>query len=156
MQPGDRLICCLVESLAVGDRFKEWPLHITIVPWFRLDDDSEHLAKGMSKTLTELVAFSVTATETVMFGPKHNRPAILVEPVEILANAHNHIRSYLHQKRAWLVDETTKKRYDFRPHVTFQGEEKLTTGDEVRVSELFMVEQCGDYKEIVSEISFGS
>jgi hypothetical protein len=87
-----------------------------------------------------------------MFGPRRNRPATLIEPSESLASVERHVRSYLHQKRAWLVDETTKKPYDFRPHVTYQGENKLEAGASIEIGRLFTIEQKGDYKEVVAEI----
>jgi len=37
MLPGDRLICAFVSERKVGATFRLWPLHVTIVPWFRLN-----------------------------------------------------------------------------------------------------------------------
>jgi len=37
MVPGDKLICLFIDDYSIGDKFSEWPLHITIIPWFRKD-----------------------------------------------------------------------------------------------------------------------
>ncbi|HSX16397.1 MAG TPA: hypothetical protein VLF40_06405 [Candidatus Saccharimonadales bacterium] len=65
------------------------------------------------------------------------------------------VRSYLHKKRAWLVDETTKKRYEFRPHITMQGTDEFGENGTFRCGRLYIIEQTGDYKEIVGKIGLG-
>jgi hypothetical protein len=90
-----------------------------------------------------------------MLGPRKNRPAMMIAQPTRLTGIEQKVRSYLHKKRAWLVDETTKRKYNFRPHVTTQGEHALQPGDKFYINRLYIVEQKGDYKEIMSEIHLG-
>lgn len=152
MMPGDRLVCAFVNPQKVGKQFSKWPLHVTIVPWFRLKDNSEQVAEGLAKATAPIRPFMVSVVGKAEFGPKRNRPAHLLEPAEFL-ELERRVRNYLHQKRAWLVDETTKKPRLFVPHVTFQDGEHLTESSQLFCDRLFIVEQKGEYKELVGEVT---
>ena len=147
MLPGDRLVCAFVEPQAVGKQFSDWLLHVTVVPWFRLDEPSEQIAVGLERALCPIGPFEARAGETVQFGPKKNRPARLLTPTVPLEELEKRARNYLHKKRAWLVDETTKKPRQFRPHVTVQKSDELTEGQKFKVHKLYIVEQKGDYRQ---------
>jgi 2'-5' RNA ligase len=152
MLPGDRLVCALVGNFKVGDEFTRWPLHVTIVPWFRLDDLSEQIAEGLTKALTTIKPFEVVIGESALFGPR-KRPAHVLKRSD-LTEVEKRVRKYFHQKRAWLVDETTKKKYNFRPHITYQGEEHMASEDRVTIDRLFIVQQHGDHKAVESVVKF--
>lgn len=149
MLPGDRLVCAFVEPQEVGRQFTDWLLHVTIVPWFRLPDLSAQIAAGLAKALTPIQPFEASAGGMVKFGPKKNRPARLLELPTPFTEIEQRVRSYFHKKRTWLVDETTKRRHEFRPHVTTQKSGELAEGQTFKVDKLYIVEQKGDYKEIV-------
>jgi hypothetical protein len=151
MLPGDRLVCAFLQPKAVGAQFKTWFLHVTIVPWFRLGDSTEQIAQGLSKSVVKIQPFSAPVGEEVRMGPKRNRPAHLLEDSSF-KQIEKQVRNYLHKKRAWIVDETTKVKWPYRPHVTFQGAYHLEADDEVYCDRLFIVEQKGEFKEVVAEI----
>jgi 2'-5' RNA ligase len=152
MLPGDRLVCAFVKPQAAGEEFAEWPLHVTVVPWFRLPDDAETVAAGLRKALASLELFAAKAGEMLRFGPRKNRPARLVQSPAPFIKAEQKVRGYFHKKRAWLVDETTKRQHAFRPHVTVQKGGELGRDEIFRVDRLYLVEQKGNYKEVVAEI----
>ncbi|HEY4161103.1 MAG TPA: 2'-5' RNA ligase family protein [Candidatus Saccharimonadales bacterium] len=152
MLSGDRLICAFVEPQAVGTQFKTWLLHVTIVPWFRLDESSEVLAEGLKRAMYGLEPFDVTTGNEAQFGPHRNRPVRLLAPTEQLERVEAKVRGYLHKKRAFLIDETTRKPYNFRPHVTAQSGFLLPRNAKLHIGRLYIVEQKGDYKETVSEV----
>lgn len=151
MQPGDRLVCALLEDLKVGDQFKTWPLHVTIVPWFRLADDSASVVAGLSKALHDISPFELVGDGEAMFGPR-SRKVRLLAPNQSLSAVEAKVRAYLHKKRAWIVDETTKRHYEFRPHVTAQADSGLGRAAKFTVDRLFIIEQKGVFKEVASEV----
>jgi 2'-5' RNA ligase len=157
MLPGDRLVCAFVEPQEVGGQFTDWLLHVTIVPWFRLDEPSKQIATGLEKALTSIEYFEAEAAEIVKFGPKKNRPARLLQLPTPFTEVEQKIRNYFHKKRAWLVDETTKKPKEFRPHVTLQKTGELAQAQTFKVHKLYIIEQKGDYRQLdkscMSEIS---
>jgi 2'-5' RNA ligase len=153
MQPGDRLICAFVEPQVPSMQFKTWPLHVTIVPWFRLSDPSVQIASGLQEALHEVKVAIVSTGDEAQFGPRGNRQVRLLRPVGQLEQIEAKVRNYMHKKRAFMLDETTKKPYDFRPHVTAQNGFLLPESVPIRIAQLYIVEQKGDYKEIVSEMN---
>jgi hypothetical protein len=152
MQPGDRIICALLENQPVGTQFKHWFLHVTIVPWFRLGDPNQVIAEGLGRALATVAPFRAVGGQPASFRSRKNAPVRLVQLPTPFMPIEQKVRSYLHHKRAWLVDETTKVRQGFRPHVTSQGEQQLQQSDTFWCDRLYIVEQKGDYKEIMSEI----
>jgi 2'-5' RNA ligase len=153
MLPGDRLVCAFVDPVTVGDCFTKWLLHVTVIPWFRLDDSSGHIAAGLQMAMKPIEPFAVKVGEEVMLGPKKNRPAHLIEPGSF-PEVETRVRNYLHKKQAWLVDETTRRKQQFRPHVTIQGDRHLEKGSELHFDAIYIVEQKGLHKEIVADIKF--
>jgi len=156
MLPGDRLVCAFVEPQAVGVQFKTWLLHVTIVPWFRLDEESQAIASGLERAMYGLGPSEVTTGEAAQFGPRKNRQVRLLQPTEHLEQIEAKVRSYLHKKQAFLIDETTKKPYSFRPHVTAQNGFLLPENTTICVDRLYLVEQKGKFKTIANTIPFGT
>lgn len=152
MAPGDRLVCAFVRPLELGDTFPQWPLHVTIVPWFRLQDHTDHIVQGLTEALHPITPFTVTADAPILLGPRRNRPAILLRKPTPFQVIEQRVRTYFHKKRAWLVDETTKIRRGYRPHVTFQQNEQLQPGETFTCDRLYVIEQFGDKKAVVGEI----
>jgi 2'-5' RNA ligase len=152
MLPGDRLVCAFVEPPLAGTQFKTWMLHVTIVPWFRLDETAKAIGDGLERAMHEIKPVTVVTDEEALFGPRKNRPVRLLVPTDQLEQIEVKARNYLHKKRAFLIDETTKKPYRFRPHVTAQNGFLLPKGTSFFIDRLYIVEQKGDYKEIVSEV----
>jgi 2'-5' RNA ligase len=153
MLPGDRLVCAFVDPVTVGDIFTRWLLHVTVIPWFRLNDSSERVAAGLQSALNPIEPFAVKVDEEAMLGPKKNRPAHMIES-GLFPEVETRVRNYLHKKQAWLVDETTKRKQQFRPHVTVQGDRHLEKGSELYFDAIYIVEQKGQHKEIVAAIKF--
>lgn len=154
MLPGDRLLCAFVENQSVGMQFKTWILHVTIVPWFRLDEPVDVIGQGLERAMHGIEPFDVATGEEAMFGPRKNRPVRLLLPTNQLEQIETKARNYLHKKQAFLIDETTKKPYSFRPHVTAQNGFLLPEAASFHIDRLYIVQQKGNYKEIVNEIKF--
>lgn len=151
MIPGDRLYCALVESLKVGDTFTNWPLHVTLVPWFRTDISSARLSSDIQRRLQAIKPFTVSVAGEERFGAKRRTVNLVAEPT-LLVDIEHIARGQLYELGAWIVDETTEVRQAFRPHVTEQAATRLHAGDIFRCDALYIVEQKGDYKEIVSRV----
>jgi hypothetical protein len=155
MLPGDRLVCALVEPQTAGVQLRVWPLHVTIVPWFRLADSSDVIMKGLTRALRTTPSFEALVDGEAMFGIRKDRPVRLITQPTPFMQIETKVRTYLHKKHALLIDKTTKRRPEFRPHVTNQGETRLRLGDKFPCDRLYIVEQRGNYKEIVSEVRLG-
>jgi len=151
MHPGDRLICLFIEPVSVNEQFRDWPLHVIIVPWFKANEASNGLVKGLGKALKNFGPLRVTVDKEARFGYRKSKPVNLLLSSK-LEDIEKKTRSLLHLTGAKIIDETTKIKRSFRPHVTFQKEKHLREGDTFVASKLYIVEQKGDHKQIVGEV----
>lgn len=136
----------------MGYCFAVWPLHVTVMPWFRHRDDSALLAAGLGRAFSAVPPFEAEMLGQAMFGPRKNRLVRLVKAPTNFTLLEQRARAYLHKKHACLVDETTKVRPEYCPHVTEQGDLYLRDGDTFRCDRLYIVEQKGQYKVVMNEI----
>lgn len=151
MKPGDRVICAFIKRQSAGSIFKDWPLHITIVPWFRLDIPSVQLAEQLKERYTGNGAFKVAVLDAVRFGYKKTKLVNLVTAPELM-KLEGQTRRLLHAHKAWVVDEADKTRRGFRPHVTTLSTGRVRSGDTFKCDRLYIVSQHGDFKQIDSVV----
>jgi len=151
MLPGDRLVVAFVEQQPTGAIFTDWPLHIIIVPWFRLDISSTQLAEQLQKNYIGSNSFRVTVLDEVQLGYEKTKAVNLVASLELM-KLEGQTRRLLHSHKAWVVDEADKTRRGFRPHVTVLSTGRLHEGDSFNCDRLYIVSQHGDFKQIDSVV----
>lgn len=151
MLPGDRMVCAFVNKQSMSSKFKDWPLHITIVPWFRLNISSSKLAKELKEHYIGSKAFQVTVLEETLLEYKEYKIINLVAAPE-LKILEGQTRRLLHALKTWIVDEADKTRNGFRPHVTALSSGRVYEGDNFQCNYLYIVSQHGDYKKVDSVI----
>jgi 2'-5' RNA ligase len=154
MQPGDRLVCAFVQPLQAGDTFKQWPLHVTVVPWFRSDLSSDDLAGRLEGQLQDSEPFEVVMDGEVHFG-RNKLVNLVVQPTPF-TKIEEQVRGVIKSHGAWIVDESTKAKRAFRPHVTAQKDERLQQADTFVCGQLYVVEQKGGIKQIVEVVELGN
>lgn len=137
MVPGDRLICALVKSLKTGDKFKIWPLHVTIIPWFRLDLGTSGLVQTIAGQVKSIKPFEALIGQEDTFG--NGKTANLINLPSPFTDIESKIRRILKSEHAWLVDETTKRQWEYQPHVTVQKTERLNIGDKFYCDKLYII-----------------
>jgi hypothetical protein len=147
MLPGDRLLCAFVEKQAVSSIFKDWPLHITIVPWFRLDISSPQLAKQLKEHYIGSNSFKAIVENETQFGYKKPKLVNLIS-APALMELEGQTRRLLHAHKAWVVDEADKTRRGFRPHITAMGTNRVHEGDSFDCDYLYIISQHGAFKQI--------
>lgn len=151
--PGDRLVCAFVDNQPKGTQFKDWPPHVTIVPWFRLDTSSARLADQLQNAYVGSGAFHIAVLEEIQLGYKKHKLANLLAAPELM-KLEGQTRRLLHARKAWVVDEADKTRRGFRPHVTVLNTGRVHQGDSFSCDRLYIVSQHGDYKRVDSVIIF--
>ena len=151
MLPGDRLICAFVKKQPIGSTFSDWPLHITIVPWFRLNIPSSQLAEQLKVHYIGSDAFRVTVLEETQLGYKRRKVVNLVAAPELM-KLEGQTRRLLHAHKAWVVDEADKTRSGFHPHVTALNIGRVREGDNFKCDRLYIVSQHGHFKQIDNEV----
>ncbi|HET9098407.1 MAG TPA: 2'-5' RNA ligase family protein [Candidatus Saccharimonadales bacterium] len=152
MVPGDRLVCAVVKPIPLGSVFASWPLHVTIVPWFRSNYDSKTLAADLTQALQGFPSFLATVGKTAWFGRMNNKEVNLIERPTPFLNLEKKVRQILHEKSSWFADESTRRRRPFAPHVSVQPGDRMTLGEEFLCDRIYLVEQLGDKKKVVEVI----
>lgn len=152
MLPKDRLVCALVEDKPINAKFEDWPLHVTILPWFRSKQTSPNLISGLEKELSDIKPFESVVGASDKFGYRKDKLVNLIELPSIFLNVEKVVRQFIKKEASWLVDESTRKRHEYRPHVTIQKTTHLSEGDKFNTNNLYLVEQKGRYKEIVGVV----
>jgi len=150
MRPGDRLVCGFVDQLSAGSDFRQLPLHVTIVPWFRTEVASDDLAQDLESALTGIKPFEARVGRETTMG--HGKTVNLIQSPEQFENIELSARSTLKRQQAWLVDETTQRRHSYQPHVTAQKNVRVHEGDSFWCDRLYIIEQKGGYKLVTAEI----
>lgn len=150
MKPGDRMICIFVNDIPIGTTFTEWPLHVTIVPWFRLDTPSSDLAKQLQKHYIGSKPFQINVLQETQLGYKKRKTVNSIEAAE-LNRLEGQTRRLLHSYKTWIVDEADKTR-KFHPHITAQKSNRIHEGDIIKCDRLYVISQHGDFKQIDSEV----
>jgi 2'-5' RNA ligase len=141
-----------VNKQSVGATFKDWPLHVTIVPWFRLITPSSELASELREHYVGSKPFKINVLQEAQFGYKKKKVVNIVDASE-LRRLEGQTRRLLHSHKAWIVDEADKTR-NFHPHVTAQKTERVHDGDSFNCSCLYIVSQHGGFKHIDCEVNF--
>src|SRR6185312_1536971 len=129
-----------------------WFLHITIVPWFRLDMPSSQLAEALKKNYIGSQPFEVKVENETHFGYKKRKLVNLLSATELM-KLEGQTRRLLHAHKAWVVDEADKtRRRSYLPHITALTAGKVQEGSHFGVDKLCIIEQKGAYKEIMGEM----
>ena len=151
MLPEDRLICAFVNKQLEDAVFKDWPPHITIVPWFRLNISSSQLTKELGAHYIGSKTFKVIVHGEAQLGYKKQKLVNLVAAPELM-KLEGQTRRLLHAHKAWVVDEADKTRNGFRPHVTALNTGRVHKGESFNCDRLYIVSQHGGFKQIDSVI----
>lgn len=115
---------------------------------------SENLSTILQETVSDLTAFQATISEeNVQFGHQKDKKASLVGQPSPFAVIEQRVRSLLHTRGAWIVDESTKLRREYTPHVTVQHSRGLRVGDVFWCRQLYIIEQAGEHKTIVGSVN---
>lgn len=153
MQSGDRLLCAFVSPQSVGLKFADWPLHVTVVSWFRTNIPVQQLEQMLTLNLEATQPFTATVGDDAQFGTKKNILVSLVEEPTPLGEVEQLARLALESSNVAIV---AQKFPQYRPHVTVQRSARLQPGDNFFVDRLNIVEQKGDYKQVVGEVLLGN
>lgn len=154
MLPGDRLVCVLVDPIDLGTTFRAWPLHVTVVPWFRAAMSNEEVLTGIGGVVRSFEPFNIAIDGEGHFGHRGSKLVNLVRLPTLLTRIERQVRCFLKEHDAWIVDETTKRIRPFKPHVTVQGGKRLTSGDSFTCRGLYLIEQQGGVKQVVGLVEF--
>jgi hypothetical protein len=116
------------------------------VPWFRNDVPSPALADDLAGKTAGTKPFMMVMGQDSQFGHNKDKTASLVVVPSPIIAVEQTVRQALKAHDSWLVDETTRHKRTFTPHVTTQPNERLQPGDVFICDKLYIIEQKGGHK----------
>jgi 2'-5' RNA ligase len=152
------MVCHMLEVAPECYQFSDWPLHLTVVPWFRVKEEAlpnTLLAiEGISKRVG---SFAIRAKANAWYGPQGNVPVTKVEDTTgRLAKLHHELLQSIQSNGGTILDLTyTGENYS--PHVSLREDGSGLLPDQfVRCSSIAVVEKTRrevENKQVVKVIS---
>lgn len=114
----DFLIVCMLEPIGVGAQFTRWPLHMTVLPWFKAPD-LEIVIRRLKPLVAAHKPLTLQIGERAYFGPAGKLPVMRLENTAGLQAMHMELLAAV-TEAGWLLEgRYTGERYT--PHVTQQA-----------------------------------
>lgn len=147
------LACLMLDKVTRQEKFKTWPLHLTLVPWFEISGqklsvflkNTELLGKGMPRVTLRVAGLD-------HFGPRKLR-VTLIEPSDALVNLHYKLLDIIQECDAKLINSNHIKQ-NYKPHVTNRGR-RGPSRKQIICRQLHLVARCEDgERQVVGIIKF--
>lgn len=143
----------MLERVKRQEKFKVWPLHLTLVPWFDISGNNlSGFRSAMSVSIAGTPKITLIADGSDYFGPQ-KVSVTLIKPTSELLNLHQKLLDILLDCDAKLLAPKHIGQ-NFLPHVTHRGE-KGPSHQQTVCSELAVVAKCDDGdRQLVETLAF--
>lgn len=135
----EHVVVIMLEPVRVGQEFVDWPMHITVVPWFPCQDEDK-----LDMLLTEIAqghqSFKAEVGELEKFGPKKDIPVNLVEQNKRLDNLHRDVLDVLEENNM-SIHQKDFVGNGYRAHITHQKHGNKQKGSKLRIYSFTLVKQ---------------
>ncbi len=141
----EHLIVVMVEA-APPREFVIWPMHITIVPWFPVDDEQK-LDRILEKIAARHAAFDVKISKTEEWGDKDKFEVVLIEDSGSLYRLHwDTFRSL--ENNGFSVHQKEYLGESYKPHITLRNRKShhLPQGETIPVISFLLIKQLRQKK----------
>lgn len=127
-----------LETLNKGDVFVEWPLHVTILPWFTLPTERQRaFENALTNRTHDVASIHTIGGEEAFFGPRQDARVRKLRRIGALASLHQLALETVRSFDGSVDDPYIERNYE--PHVTFQDEKGIEEGQEVTLTALQLV-----------------
>lgn len=135
----ENVIAILLEPLQLDREFIQWPLHITIVPWFHGYDEEklDLLLAGLAKAVKP---FSAVVGDVEKFGPKKDVAVNVIDDNSDLIKLHEIVFNEL-ERNGFVIHQKDFVGDKYRAHVTRQPISNANFGDELEIKSLTLIKQ---------------
>lgn len=148
---GERLMVAHLLEPAGGDNFVNWPLHITLLPWFNYQ---ESLAAEEIEIITERIgkyrlSLGRAALGNIeMFGENNDIPArrVIGPGALFLSIVHRALLDCFDDN---LIDKQQYVGVGYVPHVSVGDDRDPGESDIISVDNISLIKHCESYKKIV-------
>jgi 2'-5' RNA ligase len=135
-----------VENLP-DEEFREWPLHCTLVYWFKYGGDMTELIQKFTEFFADFDSQELLGGSTAYFGPRQDLAVTLVNKTQSLQKFHDEtVNKVLELSGEFESDEFMRS--NFTPHVTEHGGRKLENGTPHVSKGVYLVESLSESPKI--------
>lgn len=132
------MVAIMLDGVNKGDTFTTWPLHITLVPWFHIEEiiTAEAALYAVARNFSKL---TLTVGGEELFGANNTVPANVILPDPQLQDLHDAMMSDLQSAGAQFVSAAYTGK-DFHAHVTKKLRRPLRPGLTIDVNQFCLIE----------------
>jgi hypothetical protein len=134
-KPTEYMFVYLLEAKNPGDTFNEWPLHITLLPWFKLDVPISEFKTELNNQLAEVQSIAVKV------GPERhfNKRAVnLIESSAGLLDLHELLLDFVKNNGEFTVSQSFVGP-QFKPHIAKRLGKTMAEGKLVNVNRVYLI-----------------
>lgn len=135
----ENVVAILLEPVKIGKEFIEWPLHITIVPWFH-GYDADKLDELLRGLATKHKPFMATVGQIERFGYKKDVEVNVIDDYEPLKRLHLDVFNTL-ENNNFIIHQKDFVGEDYRAHITRQPKSHKNEGEVIEVKSFALVKQ---------------
>jgi len=135
------VIVASLESLTGGTSFatSRFPLHMTLVPPFRVDCELPTLIAAVKRVSRETECLLAEVIGHEQFGPNADIAVALILPIESVLNAHSRLTEVL-RPLGWVAKEPHYNGEGFRPHITGTDDKHVRLGERFLLNQIAVIE----------------
>ena len=135
------VIVASLESLTVGTTFatSRFPLHVTLVPPFRVDCELTTLIAAVEEVSRETGCMLAEVFGQEQFGPDANIAVALIRSIASILNVHSRLTEAL-MPLGWLAKEPHYDGEGFRPHITGTDDRHVSLGEQFLLDQVAVIE----------------
>lgn len=130
------ILVALLSDYQPGDTFAQWPLHVTLVPWFDPRDLSEFVAH-LQNVAAKYGSIESTVGEKRIWGPN---TVNVITRVPQLQRLHLELLSLVRAHGTLLINEQYTGS-NYTPHITHQKGVSAKEGSSVVLDTIYLVEK---------------
>ncbi len=140
-----QIIVSGIDDLQTGRVFTTWPLHITVLPWFRGIKNQKKLHATLD-TLTEQQRPIIANIGNVAMFDTGDVPVSLVEPADEIRELHLAVMDALNGLGS-VLEDLSHVGYKYNPYIASSDPEKLATTYQIESLALISVTPAS-YKQV--------
>ena len=135
------VIVASLESLSVGTSFatSRFPLHVTLVPPFRVDGELPTLIAAVKRISRETECMLAEVIGHEQLGPDADIAVALIRPIESVLNAHSRLTEAL-SPLGWVAKEPHYNGEGFRPHITGTDDRHIRLQEQLLLNQIAVIE----------------
>ena len=127
-----------LDDIKVGDQFEQWPLHVTVMPWFSLPEGRlAPFDNRLRNMMHNYKPMTMTGKQEAMFGPESDVRVRVVGDLGAFAVMHEAMRVLVNDNDGEVLSPYVGDA--FVPHITFQGEQGIDEGQVFTLSGLQLI-----------------